>query len=304
MGNVIKPRNEQAPNGTTRIINSAESELRKSHKRIGQRVIKMLNDIMIIKVPDNEGGMLINRRYEYLITTAQLMAMSDSIGSIIAEEMPPGDLGQYVASAFNLGTTQAIANLENQVELPYSAESKIMSQAHRSRVTILQNRTFEYMQNLSADMKANLNRVLSSGILAGDSPYDVARQIRDQIGIPEWNSGNNKASYARAIRIARTEMNVAHRAAGWAQDEDSNELGIKTKLIWFSAMSTTTRRSHAIRHGHLYTRDEVRDFYSRGAHAINCKCAQRSVVLNEDGEPSNHEFVKTIQDSGKRFFKD
>ena len=304
MGLPIKPRNEAAPNGTTRIINGAEKELRQSVKRIGQRVIKLLKSVQAMPVPDNEGGIQVNRSYYYLITATQLMQMGDEIGVVIDEELQPDALNPFLVSSFNLGTTQAIANLANQTSLPYDAATKIMSPAHQARIAIVQNRVFEYMQNLNADMKANLNRVLSNGMLNGESPFTVARQIRDEIGIPEWNSGDNKASYARAVRIARTEMNNAHREAIRAQDVDANELGIKTRLLWFSAMSATTRRTHARRHGHLYTRDEVNSFYSRDANGINCKCNQTSVVVNDQGEPDNPDFVSRIKSQGEKYFDD
>lgn len=304
MGQPIKPRNDEAPQGTARMITSAEIELRKSMKRVGQRVINMLDDVRGYEAPDNEGGIKVNKSYLYLISAYQMMQMSDEIGAIIDDEMPPSVMNQYVASAFNLGTTQAIANLANQTALPYDAQQKIMSPAHQARIAIVQNRVFEQMQNLNADMKASLNRVLTDGMLNGENPRDVARRIRDQIGIPEWNSGDNQASYARAQRIARTEMGTAHREAIKAQDQDANNLGIKTKMIWFSALKPTTRRSHARKHGHLFTRDEISSFYSRDGNAINCFCSQQSVVLDEDGNPENPEFVSRVKKVGDDFFRD
>ncbi|MGB2063584.1 MAG: phage minor head protein [Marinomonas gallaica] len=286
------------------MITSAEVDLRKKMKRVGQRVIKMFDKVQGYEVPDNEGGIQVNKSYLYLISAFQMMQMSDELETIIGEELPPDTVNPFVASAFNLGTTQAIANLANQTALPYDATQKIMSPAHQARIAIVQNRVFEQMQNLNADMKANLNRVLTDGMLNGENPRDVARRIRDQIGIPEWNSGDNQASYARAQRIARTEMGTAHREAIKAQDQDANDLGIKTKMIWFSALKPTTRKSHARKHGHLFTRDEISSFYSRDGNAINCFCSQQSVVLDEEGNPDNPEFVNRIKKVGDEFFKD
>lgn len=301
MGNPIKPRDDKAPQGTARIMTSANKRLRKAFKSVGQRVIALLESVPVRDVPDNEGGIFVNRSYFYMITATQMMQLSEEIAAIIEAELPADELDSFIMSSFNLGTTQAIANLANQVALPYDALTKIASPSHQARIAILQNRTFEYMQNLNADMKANLNRVLSQGMLNGDNPRGIARRIRDEIGIPEWNANDNKASYARAERIARTEIGNAHREAIRAQDKDANDLGIQTKLMWFSAFKPTTRRTHARKHGRLFTRDEVADFYSRDANQINCVCSQVSTVLDENGEPLDPDFVKRIQADGKKY---
>ena len=46
----------------------------------------------------------------------------------------------------------------------------------------------------------------------------------------------------------------------------------------------TTRRSHADRHGNLYTRAEVTEFYSKNGNAISCRCSQVPTVVDENGD--------------------
>lgn len=309
MKNPIIPANSANPVGTSKILGSANSKLRKSMKRVGQRVKVLFNKIPVEQTTPDEAGIAVNaeeKLYRYYISPFELNNLSVELQKIILAEMGDGDiLAPYIVSSFNLGTSQAIANLVAQApEYPVTAERAILSRSHQVRVNIVNSRVFEEMQNLNSEMRTNLNRVLSQGMQNGKNPRDVARQIYEQIGIPEWNSGDNKASYARALRIARTEMNSAHRVAGQVQDQEANALGINTGMMWFSALSPTTRDSHARLHGRIMTRQEINDLYSQSGFGVNCKCSQKSIVLNEDGQPRNPDFVKRIKDTGKKFFKD
>lgn len=53
---------------------------------------------------------------------------------------------------------------------------------------------------------------------------------------------------------------------------------------------STTRKNHASRHGRLYTRAEVTEFYSKNGNAISCRCSQVPTVVDENGEA----FVKKV----------
>ena len=47
----------------------------------------------------------------------------------------------------------------------------------------------------------------------------------------------------------------------------------KMGILWFSALTPTSRDSHAERHGVIYTTDEVRSFYSKDENSKNCLCS-------------------------------
>jgi len=77
---------------------------------------------------------------------------------------------------------------------------------------------------------------------------------------------------------------VAYRSAVMDESQRASEsLGLVTKLLWVSALMATTRRSHADRHGNLYTRAEVTEFYSKNGNPINCRCSQVPTVVDENG---------------------
>ena len=104
----------------------------------------------------------------------------------------------------------------------------------------------------------------------------IAQNIKEQL----------KVEQHRAERIARTEISMAQRRAKWDEADDAAaEYGSRTKEMHFSALSATTRATHAARHGKLYTREEAREWWAQGANGINCKCSSIAVVVNAQGEP-------------------
>ena len=329
MANPIVPRNKKTPTGTARINGESNAKLHKAMKNIGQKVRLRFEQVpSFVTTPDDAGISTNNLKrflklqrymsygfthteavnaasYRYAFNILTLQQLTADVNSIVDQELEDGNIiTPFVKSSFNLGTATAIANLSKQVpNYPITVESMALSQPHQMRVSILQGRVFEEMNGLSGDMKANLNRILSTGMTQGDSPRVIARRINQEIGIPEWNAGDNKASFARALRISRTEINHAHRVANRAQDQEANKLGIETRLLWFSALSATTRKTHARRHGHDYTRQEVERFYNKDGNEINCKCSQNSLVL-VDGKPIDPKFIDRLQSQGTTFFDD
>ncbi|EAC0203679.1 phage head morphogenesis protein, partial [Salmonella enterica subsp. enterica serovar Schwarzengrund] len=146
----------------------------------------------------------------------------------------------------------------------------------RRRLILVRARTFEEMKNFSATVKADMARILTDGLGRGQNPLEIAKRITEQTGIES----------RRANRIARTEITTALRRGRWDEsDEATEQYGILTRQLHLSALSTTTRQSHALRHGKLYTTEDVREWYSINGNAINCKCTQVSVLVDEAGNP-------------------
>jgi len=64
----------------------------------------------------------------------------------------------------------------------------------------------------------------------------------------------------------------------------ARQFELKMMMLWVSALMATTRKSHAERHGQLYTQKEVQDFYAVRGNSINCRCSVVATVVNEKGE--------------------
>jgi hypothetical protein len=108
-------------------------------------------------------------------------------------------------------------------------------------------------------------------------------------------------SHRRAQRIVRTEILNAHRTAAASETDDLNAdvyagSDWVMKSLWFSARAPTTRPSHLRRHGLTFTTNEVREFYSINANAINCLCNQSVILVNiKTGEVLQEDLLKRME---------
>jgi hypothetical protein len=201
---------------------------------------------------------------------------------------------EYIDLASEKGTGQSFANLSQQSPA-YAAGREslaaiLISDPYQQRMALVHARVFEEMKGLSAEVKRDMARVLTEGIGRGLNPREVARNLTEQTGIEK----------RRAYRIARTEVTTALRRAKWDEDQEANDLfGLKTKLLHISALSPTTRHTHAVRHAHLYTNEQVRDWYSMDGNSINCKCSQQSVLVDENGDPQFPEIIQKFKQEYK-----
>lgn len=186
----------------------------------------------------------------------------------------------YVEVAAARGTAQAFANLAQQSPA-YKAGRENLAQLlgsdpYRRRIALVRAREFEEMKGLSQQVTADMSRILTDGIGRGLNPRDIGRNLTEQAGIEEF----------RAHRIARTEIPTALRRARWDETQDAqDEFGLRTMEMHLSALSPTTRATHAARHGKLFTVNQCRDWWSQGANAIFCKCSTTSVMVDKDGKP-------------------
>ncbi|HDX9078086.1 TPA: phage head morphogenesis protein [Klebsiella oxytoca] len=273
----ILPRNYQDPTGADALERRAMKDFARRMNKIGKAYKSALD-----KIPSS---LAVNARYEYQLNPTILSIILSDASYLVDQVLLEGseyDLWfyEYVDLAAEKGTGQAYANLSQQSPV-YAAGRESLSailitEPYQRRMALVNARMFEEMKGLSAEVKRDMARVLTEGIGRGLNPREVSRNLTEQIGIEK----------RRANRIARTEITTALRRAKWEEDQEASELyGLKTKLLHISALSPTTRHTHAARHAHLYTNEEVRDWYAKDANSINCKCTQQSVLVDEEGKP-------------------
>lgn len=273
----ILPRNYQDPTGADALERRAMKDFARRMNKIGKAYKSALD-----KIPSS---LAVNARYEYQLNPTILSIILNDASYLVDQVLLEGgdyDLWfyEYVDLAAEKGTGQAYANLSQQSPV-YAAGREslsaiLISEPYQRRMALVNARMFEEMKGLSAEVKRDMARVLTEGIGRGLNPREVSRNLTMQIGIEK----------RRANRIARTEITTALRRAKWEEDQEASEFyGLKTKLLHISALSPTTRHTHAARHAHLYTNEEVRDWYAKDANSINCKCTQQSVLVDEEGKP-------------------
>lgn len=290
----ILPSNKQDPTG----IDQLE---RKAMKDFASR-IKKVSKIYTDALERFPASLTINARYEYQLDPVLLSMVLNDASILTDAVLVEGDQNNnwftenYVEVAVVRGTAQTFANLSQQSATyladRQSLQSLLMSEPYQRRMTLVYTRVFEEMKGLTAEVKRNMARVLTEGIGRGLHPSVVAKNLTAQAGIEK----------RRANRIARTELTTALRRARWDEaDEATRDLGLNIRLLHYSALSPTTRQSHAIRHAHIYLIQEVREWYAIGANAINCKCSQVEVLVDAKGNPLNSKIIEMAQGEYKRY---
>lgn len=289
--NPTLPRSRSNPVGGTRLINRAEKRVNKSLRQTRKWLIDQLEAIPVERIPDK--GLVANESiYEYLISVPDLNRIVAEMEQRI-EAVPSDAVVRNTELAYDEGTGSAVTNLARLTDdYPRTVTAVLASQPYQRRVAMIASRVFEEMQGFKGQTAADLSRVLREGIENGQNPKVVARTIRQRFGVAK----------SRSERIARTEITGALRRGHWDENEDARQnLGINTALMWFSALSATTRRTHARRHGRTYTPQDVRSFYSRDGNGINCKCHQTSVLVDESGAVVSKGLEKRLAEQRKDF---
>jgi len=235
------------------------------------------------------------------------LTVDEIIDEILLEGGDSADwLVDAAGQAYENSTEQAIESMDiiTDGEYPRTYNKVRLAPAFRDRLAYLGTRAFEDFKGFAEEQKSQLRRILLDGMARGQNPNRIAADINRNLFGGEKKKGvrKTKGNIVRAKRIARTEITYAHRRAIWDEDKAANDTGFHTKLMHISALiPERTRRTHALRHGKLYTRQEVEEWYSINGNAINCLCTQITVIVDSKGEVINAAFVKKVVKQRQKF---
>lgn len=284
----IIPSNFGDPTGTDSIERRAMADCLARVALSTRAYIDALDQIEFVAIATNA-------RYEFRTLPNILSQILELTGQLVDSLFTEG--GQrnlwfsvgYVVPAYEKGTGQAWRNLGVQSTQYASTrptiQSLLQSEPYQNRIGLIRAREFENMKGLSATIKQNMSQQLTAGLAQGIGPREIAKNLTEQAGIEE----------SRANRIARTEVNQALRTARLDESQDAKQrLGILLKVMHLSALSPTTRATHAARSGNLYTVEEERDWYADDGNAINCKCSQTEVVVDKQGQPLSKGLIDRV----------
>lgn len=297
-GTPSPPRNPENPVGGATMQQKTVSRLHGGLRRVEAWLVQRFKDIPTerVTISVNSGQYVFNEtRYEYLISVPELRAIVDEIRLRLGDEVPPEYLVQQVVAAYEAGTGTAVAQLAALTDdYTRTITQVITSEPWQRRVALMRSRVFETMAGFDGDTATDLGRVLSQAVEDGLNPRDVVPQLRERFGV----------SRSRAERISRTEIGSALRRATQDETDDARErLGIRTSMLWFSALSSSTRANHAIRHGRIYSPQEVREFYSQPGEQVNCKCSAQPILLDESGNPIGQDLIQRMERQRASFAK-
>lgn len=241
-------------------------------------------------------GLYVNKnRYEYQISIPDLEQIIAEL-DVELDRVPDEYVVDEVELAYQHSTALAVTNLANiSDDYTRTLTQVLFSDPYQRRVALIGARVFEEMDGFQGDTAVQLARVLRGAVQDGLNPLDVVGEISRRFDV----------SKSRAATIARTEITGALRRGRWDEAQDANDrLGIKTKLVWLSALSPTTRLNHALRHGLMYSVQEVREFYSKNGESINCKCAQTEMLVNDEGEAMTPRLILKLKKQKEEYFGD
>lgn len=286
----ILPSNFGDPNGTDAKERQAMAEFGRRIERCRQAYLGLLDQIEFNAVTVNV------TRYEFRTLPSVLSQLLDATSRLVDSILGINEgvrnwFGvEYVIPAYEKGSANAWRNLGVQ-STEYAAirptlQSLLTSEPYQKRIGLVAAREFELMKGLSASVKEKMAQQLTAGLAQGIGPREIAKNLTSQAGIEK----------RRANMIARTEINQALRTARMDETQDAQQrLKIMVKVLHISALSPTTRATHAARSGHLYTVEQERDWYAVDGNAVNCKCSTSEVLVDENGKPRSPGLVDRLQ---------
>lgn len=286
----ILPRSLTDPAGTDPMERRAMVDFNRRIAAAGKLYVSLLDQIPFDEVVTNA------RRYEFRLLPSVLSSLLERTGQLVDQLLLQGGqsglwfLRSYVEPAVQKGTEQARVNLAVQ-SAGYAAtkptlQAVLLSEPYQRRIGLVAAREYELMAGLSAEVKSGMSQVLTQGLATGIGPREIAKQLTEQVGIEQ----------RRGQRIARTEIGQALRQARLDESEQAaQDLGVQSRMLWLSALSPTTRPSHRARHAKIYTREQVREFYSRSGEACNCKCGQTEILVDDRGNPLSPSIVERAE---------
>jgi hypothetical protein len=152
----------------------------------------------------------------------------------------------YVRSSYSKGLAQANAELAKAgADIAAQTVQAAFNQPfHVDRLRLVYTRVFTELEGITATMNAAIRRELTTGMLEGIGPTEMAKRINDRV---------DKIGITRAKLIARTETVLAHSQASLGEfQRASTVIGEEILVKWITA-GGNVRPKHVKRSGKIFT---------------------------------------------------
>ncbi len=233
--------------------------------------------------------------YDYALTPVESEQLQAEIRAILDDELletqedsiPPLWWWQNVVEQpYRQGTMQEVVQFNQLIAGAAAAgvlidgfpPQKVPPAQVLSSPTYLQSLQGVYVENfqsikgLSDTTAKQVIQQITSGVQSGNTPTQIREAITDRFGVAK----------SRAKRIAGTEINKAYTDSLMnATDIISEKTSLAAGVIHISALTPTTRATHAARHGNAYTTNQQTTWWNEGANRINCKCSVKSILVDK-----------------------
>lgn len=279
--NPVIPGTATDRTGSAGILRRAAAEIRKRWAMLERDLLATFDRIPVYAMNDVRAPDV-----RYGLTPQQLAGIADELQATLArwiiDEREVGHVlwwEPYQEQAAQMGTAQAVANLTG-LSATYAAArslaSVVYSEPYRNRAAMAKFKSYEHWTGLAAEQRFTLAQVIGRAVADGENPRVARKAIQEALGVGK----------AKALAYAQTDITDTLRQARWAEaDQAEADLGIKTAMLWTSALKPTTRAWHASRNGKAYSTTEVRAFYSERGNRYNCYCGQTECLLDASGKP-------------------
>lgn len=211
------------------------------------------------------------RQFEFATDAGKLKAFNDWVDQQIKENILSITTEGHISSAYKRGLLNSYISAKasdpelfeqtGQANLEAFLQSAFNSSEALSKIQFLATRTYEQLKGVTSQMAADMNRILSQGMLEGSSVTQIARELEDKI---------DTLTSTRAMTIARTETVAAH-AEG--QLDGFERLGVKdlgVKAEWLTAGDLRVCPICGDKEGKLFTIEEARGLIPQHP---NCRCS-------------------------------
>lgn len=308
--NPVIPKNPSDPAHQQGNVGKAQRDLKKRYSVINKQMMTL------VKQQKNYQSLATNAYYKYEISSARYDSINLFIQQLLNEQLlgnPQGVLSNqwffqsYLSKAFNDGVRDSIQSAKNLSDpnivgddisqMIRNIDEDAFNPLMINRLGLIYSRAFNEMKGLTESSRVDLAETLTRGMSDGLGISEISRNIRGRVNV----------SFSRAQRIARTEILNAYRTGSREQNKDINEniysdSDWKMDLLWWSALTSTTRTTHAAKHGLVYTSQEVEEFYSKDGNAINCYCNQSPALVNrKTGEIYQKDLQEDMKEQKKEW---
>jgi SPP1 gp7 family putative phage head morphogenesis protein len=190
-----------------------------------------------------------------------------------------GDFGEpwtntYVRSSYSKGLAQANAELAaaGAAGVKQTVQAAFNQPFHIDRLRLVYTRVFTDLEGVTATMNAAIRRELTTGMLEGIGPTEMAKRINDRV---------DKIGVTRAKLIARTEAVLAHNQASLGEYERASAIIGEEVLVKWVTAGGNVRPKHVTRRGEIFTQAG----YASRIGEPNCRCSGTPYIPNIEGKP-------------------
>jgi SPP1 gp7 family putative phage head morphogenesis protein len=262
--------------------------------------------------PGTINRLLGNTRWKFTTDPDKVKAfqqwMTEQLDATLLSSSQEAQWRAYIEAGYRKGAGRAFddgkAAARGQQTLDYYAgtrdeflRSTFAQPVSVERVKLLAGRSYDDLENVTADMSTRMSRSLVDGLIQGKSPHEIAGNLSDDLDL----------SRSRAETIARTEVIRAH-AEG--QLDSMQQLGVDAvgvQVEWLATEDGNQCEDCSDLEGTVLSVDDARGMLPRHP---NCRCcwmpalgdlaANRSVVRNAKDYGSGRWI--TLEDSGQHVF--